>query len=201
MNNKPLILALSILFAVAVIGFSIYGLFSPGNRLKVVLPEDVDAIVINDRSVENGKSLAIKPGEYTYTLEGDNIDNSRRDITIKPSDNDIVISYAPYSRAHLNQMLQSQESEIRSLMTREYTSKTENYRIQKMQLLDRGQYAAVLMAPSHVDVDNPVNVYRTILQKSGESWQVTAGPELLLTTTNTRDIEKHILQEVNNLAL
>lgn len=200
-NNKPLILAASVVLALIVIGFSVYGLFTPGHRVKAILPEGVDSITIDGHERKNGQSFGINAGEYTYQLNGDNIDSSEREISISSDDNELVISYAPYSPEHLSQLLEEHNSRIRSEVSSQYIDNVDGYSIQKVQLLDRGQYAVVLIAPNHVDPIDPVNVYRLVLQQSGGSWRDAAGPELLLTTANSPDVDKYILQTANNLDL
>lgn len=201
MNNRPLILIISVVAAVLVIGLSIWGLTQPGNSIRINLPEGVDSISIDGTSRESGQRLAIRPGTYDYSLTGENIDTTPQEVTIEPGQKELVIDYAPYSTQHLRRLLSQHESTIQSIVRDKYLSKVEGYRIHKISLIDRGQYAAVVMTPTEFDINNPANVYRLILSETGESWQVVVEPKLLITTADTDEVDKKIIQAVNDLAL
>lgn len=199
--NKQLILVFSALAASVVIVLSIWGLLQPSNSVRLSLPDGVDYAVIDGVERSDGQRFGIKPGEYSYRLIGDNIDNSQYDITITEDMEQLEVTYAPYARHHLDRLAVDQSEAIRSIVNQQYVNRVDGYHIHKVSLLDRGQYAVALITPVGIDTDNPVNVYRVLLGRSGDSWSISTGPELLLTTANSPSIDKYILQSANNLAL
>lgn len=199
--NKQLILVFSALAASIVIVLSIWGLLQPSNSVRLSLPDGVDYAVIDGVERSDGQRFGIKPGEYSYRLIGDNIDNSQYDITITEDMDQLEITYAPYARHYLDRLAVDQSEAIGSIVNQQYVNRVDGYHIHKVSLLDRGQYAVALITPVGIDTDNPVNVYRVLLSRSGDSWSISTGPELLLTTANSPSIDKHILQSANNLAL
>lgn len=199
--NKRLILVFSVLAASIVIVLSIWGLLQPSNAVRLSLPDGVDYAVIDGVERTDGQRFGIKPGQYSYRLIGDNIDNSQHDITVTEGMGDLEITYAPYARHYLDRLAADESEAIKSVVNQQHVDQVDGYHIRKVSLLDRGQYGVALITPVDIDVDNPANVYRVILSKSDNSWKIIAGPKLLLTTANSPSVDKWILKSANTLAL
>lgn len=199
--NKLVVIIILTVVGLGIVGLSIWGLFSTGHKVKINLPDGVDSISINGQNKNDNQTLGIKPGEYMYYLVGENIDSTRQQITIAADSDELNITYAPYSKDYLTELLEPERSTIGNLINQEFVADVDDYKLHKIALLDRGQYAVAILTPDDIDINNPSGVYRVLLSKTNQTWQIASGPYILLTTANSKDVPKPILKAANDLAL
>lgn len=199
--QKIILLSLGVVVLLACI-WSVVSVFIP-DRVKFILADDISSIRIDNQTINNGQSIVIKPGSYRYIPEGDGIDNSPINITIKNSDDVVEIKSPGLSPERLGQLLKSELSSILNVTNHKYSEilNTNNYKMGEVSLWGKGDIASVQLVPDDYSNRDPSGVYKAILKKSNSTWTVVGIPQLILTKFTTPGVDADLLDEINKSAL
>lgn len=204
-NNSTLIkISLLILGVLAILGS--YFLITRGTPVLVDAPAGVNEVRFvhqgnkQTTSVTPGESKRLTPGDYVYTLVGENIQPVSDSYVVGQRSDTLTIDYAPFSRDYLDRLLDNEtRSKLLSTVRDDFIKNTSTqYRVGSLSLYDRGDTAGVVLVPdSGYDVDNPSGAYRAIYIRSGTGWRSLGDPEIIRTTTNSPGINIAILKQIN----
>lgn len=97
------------------------------------------------------------------------------------------------TNASLNRHLESERPSIEEAFTSRFNFLSDQYKIQKVVLLNKGSFAAILLYLNDVP-------YRTLLQKQNDTWSVIDLPYPVLSYFNFPNIPESIIDTINNLS-
>lgn len=216
-SNNPLAL-LSILIIVGVVGaVLIFNLVShPTSKTEKELEEEASLESIKNGNEEREKyplleKLPIKTSLYsigyvfeneepTITIDTDEtyLNAAINELNSLDSDEKPLSSYNIRITGLPSSTIikeESQAEDLKQFLEESLKSTDSSFKVGETKELENGYFAAILTTGSE-ETYNLVK-YRLVLKKQG-TWNIAAGPELILTTKNT-DLEANLLQKANEL--
>lgn len=210
MNKRLLlIIALFVLGIGVIVGIWYY--FTSSAIVSFTLDSSVSSITL--QKIEEGKEpTAISPsittssthrlkkGEYSIIPAGEKVNQSPIKMTVE---GDMTITIDPgYSVSYLSQLLTDEtRTSIEQSIIKKSPVAMQHYRVAKLFLLQKGEWAGALLTPLEFDEQNPAGVHRAVLQKKGGVWHIMHIPQIVLTTANTPEVPRDILETINVTAL
>jgi hypothetical protein len=163
-----------------------------------------DSAVAEDHSVDkNAKittvttstTLSLKAGTYYVIPTTKDIDSTPTSFTIE--DKDISVSINPgYSKEYLASLLPKELSTIKTVLTTKYPQLS-GYTVNDGALYQDGDwYGTTIILPAPGPGASG-DVYRTVLHKVNNAWQIAATPQLVLTAIEHKDIPFAVLSDLN----
>lgn len=153
-------------------------------------------------TVSHNQTIRLRLGDYYYMALGDGVDTAPVDFTIEGEEKDQTIKvFSSFTADHLEELLKDQMTAIETAVNEAYPSVMPGYVVNNAQLLNKGDYAGILLTPVDMDENNPMGYYRALLVKTGDDWKVIGRPEIVLTKYTTPDVDVSILRQVNDISL
>lgn len=201
MNKKALLIVTSLLVVVVIGVGSLFYYLSFKTVAFTIVPDDIEVVVFNRDNNEVGRltqdgSLRLQAGSYTANPVSETY--SSTPVPFSVSDQDIRVSVDPsYSLDRLDDILDKEEPTIVQKLRDTYTDVINNFTIEPGKLYEKGDWYATLLPQNPLPGGQQGDVYRVVLQKIDNQWQIVAGPAIILTSPQNPDIPDEILSDIN----
>lgn len=201
MNKKALLIVTSLLVIVVIGVGSLFYYLSFKTVTFTIVPNDIEVVVFNRDSKEVGRltqdgSLQLQAGSYTANPVGETYSSTPIPFTV--SDQDISVSIDPsYSLDRLDDILDEEEPIIVQELRDTYADVISNFTIEPGKLYEKGDWYATLLPQNPLPGGQQGDIYRVVLHKDDDQWQIVAGPAIILTSPQNPDVPDEILSDIN----
>ena len=201
MNTKTARLVLFVLVIAAVgFGFLRYHLSFKTVYIDIKHP-GVSVTIYNSKKKQvtalpaSGK-LSLKTGKYSVVPGGTNISTKAIPLTVNETGAYLTVDPG-YSQAYLNQLLQGEIGDIKAVITSTYPNAISDFSINTGSLYTYGDWYATTLVQNPPGPGASGDVYRTVLHKVQDKWQVAATPAIALSVKEYPHIPKPVLDSIN----
>ncbi|HEX6416323.1 MAG TPA: hypothetical protein VFZ62_02245 [Candidatus Saccharimonadales bacterium] len=207
-------IAIILLAAATFAGLAYYNSF---HKVTVTLSSDVKAALIYKINPEEGHNhevhgdelqkltasgeLSLQNGSYFIIPEGEKVAKDEIAFTVK--DEDTSVSVTPgYSKEYLASVLKTEQPAINEAIGEAFPAQMQSHTVEKGTIFKKGEWFGALLVSNNPNLDlrSQTDFYRIILNKVDGSWKIVGTPQLVLTTSEFKDVPDDILREVNKLA-
>ena len=144
-------------------------------------------------------SIRLKEGAYYYIPSGDDVSNTQVPFVVA---GDVTLTVKPgYSTRKLAELATTELGAVQGALLQKYPSVINGFEVNNLALVQRGEWAGIILTPVGMDTSNPEGYYRAILHKVNSQWQVVGAPRIVLTLDNTPTVSRELLTSVNELSL
>lgn len=202
--NKKILIAVIIVLVSAVSFFIINEMLSY-RAVDITLSDKVSQVdFYGDDSevkytIKDSQQVRIKKGDYFLVPEGNDIDNTGREVTINDETKNITVD-PDFNNTYLSKQAEYYKPEITQRYSNKYPEAMVEYKILSITLFGKANEGGILLVPNDFDEASPERIYRSAIKKIDDKWQIVAGPEIILTLDNSPGADKSLLQKVNSLA-
>lgn len=164
------------------------------------VPDDLESVTIyqDDQQVgflEESGSLRLQPGDYTYNPNGDRYSEA----TAFTVEGDITITVDPsYSSAYRQEILQAENPKIIEVIRSSFPGAINDFTINTGTIYQKGDWYATTLTQNTLPGGQQGDVYRIVLHKVHDTWQIVAGPEIVLSAPVYPDVPYEILKDINS---
>ena len=166
------------------------------------VPGDLEGITVYNRDEnevgklqENG-SLRLQNGEYTYRPLGEMWSTDPVGFTV---DSDEEISVNPsYSDDHRYEILRRENPAIVGVINNTFGDTMRDFTIETGTIYQQGDWYATLLSQDSLPGGQDGDIYRIVLHKVDGTWQIAAGPEIVLGAPVYPDVPYEILKDINS---
>lgn len=146
-------------------------------------------------TIQSSQILSLQAGKYYAVPKNDDYSNSQIGFVV--ADKDMTVTINPdYSDTFLSELLEKELPAITRAITTKYDLNKLGFTLNNGHLYEQGEwYATTLMQEAGPRVNG--DVYRTILHKKSDKWEVVAAPQLILTAPENKGIPNAILEAIN----
>lgn len=175
-----------------------------GNRVEFIISDNISEVSIFDansnsesiKTLEKSSIISLDAGDYTVTSFGEKTGFYTKIISVQ---NDSVIEIdPPYSANHLDDLLDDELSALSSTIEQFFGENLDDLSVSRGELLERGDWYSTTIFERINDPRQQPDYYVLLLSKSADSWEVVAGPDIVLTRYDYPDIPIDILTLANN---
>lgn len=209
MNNRQKITLIIAIVLVVLIYFIVRNMQSY-HRITFTIEPPATGVVIQNKSdgskgavdikkITTSQTLYLQDGEYQYIPEGEAIDSSLVSFAVDGENKEIKV-HPNFSAQYLSDQLVKELPKINTIIIDKYSSIMSDYEINNAILIGDTNWAGVIITPKNMDANNPTTYFRAVLKKEGDTWRIMNKPEVVLTIYNSPDINREILQQINNLS-
>lgn len=176
-----------------------------GATLYKVNPDDghVDPDELSGTELEKisgNKTVSLQKGEYYLVASGPNL--SKDPIHFSVINKPVAVEVDPdYSSEFLAQQLAVEAPAITSAMIAQYPLISSDYTVTNGTLYQKGTWYGALLTKKVSDPRDQQDYYRVVMHKENEKWKVINKPELILTTTDFKDVPIEVLRAINKLSV
>jgi hypothetical protein len=202
MNKKALIIVTSLLIAVIAGVWSLSYFLSFKTVSFTIIPDGVNVIIHNQDRNEIARfsqdgSIRLQAGDYFAIPDHDNYSSASTPFTVE--DQDITVSVDPsYSLERLEELLEADEQTITRIIRDAYPDTIDDFAIQPGKLYQKGEWYATTLEQNPLPGGQQGDVYRVVLHKVDNQWQIVAGPEIVLSAQKYTDVPYDILKDINS---
>lgn len=210
-RNRRLAILVVVLLILVGVGYFIYKQLTSYQTLAVKLSSEVvnPNIVItpikNSGSAKEinyrpGTEVKLKKGEYNVNFNAEGYNQS--DIEVRVGDNPATATITPsYTEAKLQELIAPQQAEITRVIQSQFPQTISKYKIEPGKLYLLGDWYATKIAlrqTAQQERENYIDIYRVVLKKTGDSWEVvTKPPEITIGSPKYPNIPKEVLIDIN----
>jgi len=203
MSRKAIIILSSILVAVA-IGVSILlYVLSFRTVTFAIVPENVTIIVYNQDSdqeiarLTQGGTMRLQDGKYSVIPTHN--DYAARSIPFTVDGEDMTITVDPdYSSTRLADLVGEEITAVNQLLKQTFPGTINNFTIENGTLYQKGEWYATILQQNSLPGGQQGDRYRVVLKKVDDTWQIAAGPEIVLSAQKFPDVPFAILTDINS---
>jgi len=201
MNKKALIIVTSLLIVVVIGVGSLFYYLSFKTVTFTIIPDDIEVVVFNRDNNEVARltqdgSLRLQAGNYTANPVNEAYSSTPVPFTV--SDQDVSVSVDPsYSLDRLDDMRDKEEPIVVQKLRDTYADVISNFTIEPGKLYGKGDWYATLLPENPLQGGQQGDVYRVVLHKTDNQWQIVAGPAIILTSPQNPDVPAEILSDIN----
>lgn len=206
MNRKKIIVI--IIFIVAIITtVIIWGIISSFHKLTLYSPNNISVSLYNKSdskkvsalSLSNNKtSISLGNGDYCIASTDSRYSSIPACFSVDGKDN--TINFNPgYSDTYLDSLLESQISDIQAVINNKYKQIISNYIVDPGKLMVMGDWYITTLTQKVERVSDQGDVYRIVLHKVNDVWSVAAGPKIVLSSKEFKDIPFEVLDSANRM--
>lgn len=196
------IIIVFIIFALAITAIVLIAEFIQYKSIKLTLEQSGYTVEIRNEASSNtisklssSTTVRLKPGEYYYTTVGEKFNSERTYFTV--IDNTEIIIDPNYSEQYLSTLGETETEKIRTLLNKSYPQIKDKYTLDEPRLYKQGDWAGGRIIQT-VDRRQSPDIYRYIVQKTGNEWKIIAPPNLTLSKFTYPDIPLDVLRSVNS---
>jgi hypothetical protein len=200
---KKLFIIIGIVFVLGIIAWAViadqvqyrsvaFDLKGDGYTVEVYKQDSADAI----SRVTKTSNQRFKEGEYYYKVVGDKLDDRKVTFTITTSGKDITVD-PDYSPDYLARLASEAETDIQAILRNKYGSILDNYDSSTFRLYKKGEWGGGYLVQI-VDPRQAPDIYRYVVHKQGDTWSLTAPPELSIGASKYPDIPIDVLRAINS---
>ncbi len=196
---KKIIVSLFLIILAGIAGFAVY--YGVNYRaVNFTLKDGSYSLTIENSdkklvsTVKSTGKISLPRGNYTYHVNGTNLDDSGHEFTVGDKDSNITVSPV-YSKDYLQTLALKEQDTIWNLLTNKYPDLAPLMSLTALQLYDKGEWAAGTL---NYTVDPRVlpDIYRFVLKKSGDTWQLVVSPRIAINKNDFKDIPESILDSL-----
>ena len=164
------------------------------------VPDDLESITIyqDDQQVgflDESGSLRLQPSDYTYKPNGDRYSEA----TAFTVEGDITITVDPsYSDAYRREILQAENPRIVEVIRSSFPGIINGFTINTGTIYQKGDWYATTLTQHPLPGGQQGDIYRIVLHKVDNTWQIATGPEIVLGAPVYPDVPYDILKDINS---
>jgi len=145
-------------------------------------------------TVSADELIRLKVGDYYYKPVNEKFSTENIPFTVEDT---TTIEINPFfSPSYLANLLIAQQNDIRATLVSSYPSIAASYIVGDDLLSHQGQwYSAKLV--QRVSGGNQPDIYRIILKKDAEIWNVAVAPQLIISKSENPDVPVDVIRKVN----
>lgn len=202
MNRKINLLLLALIVIIG--GIMTLNYFQSFKPVYVQIPRaGVSATVLDANKHQVGQlsgsgKLSLRPGKYSVVPGGTNISTTPLPLTVK-NDGAYVTVDPGYSGTYLDQLLDSELGSIQAAITAKYPTITQGFTLDRGVLYQYGDWYSALIVQNSPGPGARGDLYRVVLHKTNDTWNIAAGPAIVLSDQDYPDVPKSILSSTNAL--
>ncbi len=194
---KKIIILFVVLLLILIGGIISINYFMNSKEVSFILEkEKYEVVILNDKekqvtSVNTSGIVRLEKGEYSYTVNGADYNNSPQYFTVT---DDMKITIKPqYTKEYLARILETEDQAIRSVIQATYQTKPA-FTIQTLAIYDDGTWAAGTFTQI-ADRRALPDFYRFVLHKNVDTkeWDVIIPPTIAINKDSYKDIPTDIL--------
>lgn len=148
--------------------------------------------------VKQGSSLRLQEGKYVAVPQGELYSQAPIPFTVEKSDATVTINPS-FSEEHLANILSEEASAIKATLEQAFGSMLDDFDIDTGKLYLEGQWYATTLTHHMPDPADQGDIYRVLLLKKDNHWEVIGKPKLVFTTIDFPNVPLVILQDANRL--
>lgn len=196
MKNKFILWALLSVTIVGCTGLILYRLnYHEISFVFRLEPMEVRIVDSNKKTINTLKTstrLTLVNGSYELYPNGKNIDSSPIKFQVDGKSATIVID-PPASEEALSSILDEERNDIESAIFSEFPQNIAKFKIGRGELLKKGEWFVSSLTYKDSTNDNPRDVYKIILNKINNEWNVVNIPQIIPTKYNFPGVPQEII--------
>lgn len=148
--------------------------------------------------VVDSLSIGFQNGDYCAEVDSTIYDTKPLCFTVNNKDVSLLVGL-DYSKTKLSDLLLNEVDAVQSVITQKYSDVVGNFNIGSGVLYGRGDWYATTLTQKVAHKSEQGDVYRVLLQKSDEKWNIVAYPQIVLSKYGYPNVPINILNDVNKL--
>jgi len=203
MKNRVILSIVIIIVGIA--GVAAFAYFSSFHKVAITFSSDVSSVIVYKEggdqidSLSAARDISLQNGNYYIVPDGEKVSKDKVRFTVQ--DTDITLEVDPdYSTAYLNNLLESEQSQINKAATEAFPTIATEYTIEDSTLYGHGEWFGALLIKNVTDERDIRDFYRILLHKEGGEWKVVNKPELVLTKAEFKNVPVDVITAINELA-
>lgn len=149
-------------------------------------------------TITSSTKLTLQDGTYYAYPSGNDVDQSAIAFTTSKSNTKITIDPS-ISLATLDKNLANEREAIQKVLFAKYPYLTARLNIDKGQLLRQADWYITTLSYKDSTNDSPKDVYKVILHKVNDTWDVVGSPQIVPTKYNFPDVPIDVIKSAYNL--
>lgn len=202
MNKNKLLGILLLIISIAAVTFFVQS--NNSSDVDFTLANHVEGVIIlpigqemdtTSTELDSSRVVSLDHGSYEVLTQGKNAVSTSYFIEV-PNDNAVVVN-PNYSRQYLQELLESERTEIIATIEGRLDDLLNGYTINKGELMRQGDWYTTVLYKTIDDPRQEPDTYRILLEKQNDSWTLVSGPKIILTVHDYPTIPVDILTEAN----
>jgi hypothetical protein len=200
-NTKLGILAGAIL-AVVIAAVALIGFIASYKEISVTINNQEATILVLDSSGKEATRFTgdsvFKLQQGTYTMSPESGDIKMENDKLNVVDNMSVTIRVTFSDEKLKELLTSGlQQELDTIISAKYPTQMADFVLNSGRLYGNADYYGTTINTLAGQWDGTFSVYRVVLARGNNGWNVVAGPALALSKYEYPDIPEYILRDLN----
>lgn len=149
------------------------------------------------RTIQNNETVSLSKGSYYIRPQGGNVKDDP--VSFELADQPVTLEVDPtFSKDYLDEQLKNEKSAIDAALMKKYPQQLAQYTIGSGLLLEQGDWYGTTLTFKN-DTEETHDVYRVVLHKVNNNWEVVDKPQLILTHADFPDVPVTALRDINHL--
>lgn len=204
MSKKPFVITIIVIVAIAgvlaIISASqgrstTFTIKQPATRVAIFRTKDTQQPIKTVTSDQ--PTIRLKEGTYYFAVQGDKFAPERKEFIVGDANATVIVD-PDYSSSYLANLLPAEIGAINTAITAKYPQTARDYEVVDGRLYKKGEWFGAIIKQK-VDPRDITDLYRIILKKTDNTWQVVNRPEIIATTRLFPSVPPEVLQAINNI--